>query len=567
MEQKEVKIIGLKINQQIGILQSCQLQFSTNNNLIAVKGEVGSGKTTLQKGLMLGTLGSDTLKDDKSLYGEIDEEVQLIDGEENIFVGCKSSKDGSLMYTIYTKDEDGKVIKEPVIDGVKLTPSAYLKSLQTALTWRMDELTSENHNVQKKILLELYKKELAAKGVVFDKKSQDYSQSILGKIELAENDRSEKEFLRKQVGGFKTQLAPLGINVENSDTIPKYIDISKLEADKVSLQYKINNVEEVKAQALKTIKNNADEITNKLKEENAKIKEQNKVLQSEFETKKDQHSQNIHTYNGISKDLETLNVEKCLSDEDYEKLYKLLDTSFKNTELTTAKELPELEFDETGKCTTKEWEKETYIAGLLDLLIELKLEYIQLNGKPVDDTAVLEKDLSLIVDSMLLAKENNRKVEMVNTFLNWQAANDLVVSLRNEYTEMLLSINTGVEGLNICVDKEDGKLDIYLTYDGSYDPKYFSNKNLENRKLSSYSGTQKPLICLLLQNYLLSKKPKAMRYLWIDDVPIDKKTRLLLEEMGEDLGLTIIVNITGDFEKENLTDGELLIDGGEIFFK
>ena len=133
---------------------------------------------------------------------------------------------------------------------------------------------------------------------------------------------------------------------------------------------------------------------------------------------------------------------------------------------------------------------------------------------------------------------------------------------------MLASVDTGVEGLKICVDRdgEDNKLDIYLTYNGNYDKKYFNNPKLEDRKLSSYSGTQKPLICLLLQNYLLSKKPKAMRYLWIDNVPIDNKTKALLDRMGKELGLTVIVNITGDFDKAGLESGEILIEGGQVFF-
>ena len=36
--------------------------------------------------------------------------------------------------------------------------------------------------------------------------------------------------------------------------------------------------------------------------------------------------------------------------------------------------------------------------------------------------------------------------------------------------------------------------------------------------------------------------------------------------MGNELGVTIIVNITGDFEKSALKSGELLIEGGEVFF-
>ena len=188
-------------------------------------------------------------------------------------------------------------------------------------------------------------------------------------------------------------------------------------------------------------------------------------------------------------------------------------------------------------------------------------------GEEDGDTSSFEKDLDLVKNNITLAKENNKKCDMLDAFLAWSDAHNLVMDLRGEYASMLSGINTGVEGLNISVDKESDKLDIYLTYNGEYDPKYFANEKLEQRKVSSYSGTQKPLICLLLQNYLLSKKPKAMRYLWIDNVPIDKKTKDLLTKMGKDLGLTIIVNITGDFTKDGLEDGEILIEGGEVFFK
>jgi len=568
MEQKEVKIIGLKINEQMGILQSCQLKFGDKNNLIAINGEVGSGKTTLHKALQLGTLGSDTLKDDKNLYGQIDEEVQLMDGEEKIYVGCKSNKDGALQYVIYTKDHDGKVIKEPIVDGVKLTPATYLKSLQTALTWRMEELTSENPTIQKKILLELYKNELAKLGVVFNKKDEAYSNSILGKIEYAENERAEKEFLRKQVGGFANQLKPLGIDVETPDTLPKRIDISENERKKNSLQFKIDNIGDVKKQELDKIKNTADGIVNKLKERNGQLKASNIVIENELSKKKERYKQNIHTYNGLLKDIETLVDEKCFTKGVGLKFLELLENNFEN-ENPIANQLHQLlEIDEYGKIktTNEDWNGDMEIEKMLQELKQAKIEYVNLNDKPAGDTSDLENDLQLIVSQMSIDKETNRKCDMVDSFLAWKEANDSVVELRNEYAEMLASINTGVEGLNICVDKEEGKLDIYLTYNGSYDVKYFNNPNLEQRKLSSYSGTQKPLICLLLQNYLLSKKEKALRYLWIDNVPIDKKTKALLNKMGEELNLTIIVNITGDFSKENLEAGDILIEGGEVFF-
>lgn len=568
MEQKEVKIIGLKINEQLGILQSCQLVFDPKNNLIAIKGEVGAGKTTLQKGLMLGTLGSDALKDDKQLYGKIDEEVQLIDGDIKIYVGCKTNAKGSLDYVIYTKDLEGKIIKDPVIDGVKITPATYLKSLQTALTWRMDEVTSENPTVQKKILLELYKSELANLGVIFDKKDPNYSDTILGQIELAESKRSEKDFLRKQVGGFQNQLEPLGIDANETSTHPKRIDISELEAKKSKLIYDIENVGREKEQQLATLKNKADAVNVKLKEENQKIRDENRSIDESFEKLKEKHSQNIHTLNGIMTDLETLVKEGCLTNEHYEIVSQKLRHHFKNTDIAVPLKKQELSFSETGSCTTNclEWTREDEIKELLISLNNLRVEYKTLNDTPNGDTTKLEKELEIVVNNLLLAKENNKKCDMVDAYLSWSDAHNKVMDLKNNYANMLLSVNTGVDGLNICVDKEEGSLDIYLTYDGSYDPKYFGNENKEPRKLSSYSGTQKPLICLLLQNYLLSKKPKAMRYLWIDNVPIDNKTKLLLEKMGKELGLTIIVNITGDFSKDNLGNGEILVEGGEVFF-
>ena len=184
------------------------------------------------------------------------------------------------------------------------------------------------------------------------------------------------------------------------------------------------------------------------------------------------------------------------------------------------------------------------------------------------DTSSLEKELEMVINDTLLAKENNKKCDMVDTYVSWRGANTKVTDLKNEYAKMLASVDTGVPGLIICVNSEEGvKMEIYLTYDGSYDTKYFNNPDKESRKLSSYSGTQKPLICLLLQNYLLSMKPKAMRYLWIDNIPIDSKTKKLLNQMGKDLGLTIFVNITGDFGRDSLEKGEILIEGGEIFFK
>ena len=544
MEQKKVKIIGLKLNHQLGILQSCELKFDPNNTLIAVKGEVGSGKTTLQKSLQLGTQGSDTLKDDKQLYGEIDQEVQLLDGGENVFIGCKSDKSGALVYLVYQKDAEGKIIKDPIIDGVKATPAKYLKNMQTALTWRMDELASENPTVQRKLLLELYKSELGKVGVVFDKGAEGYKDTILGQIDMAENKRSEMEFKRKQVGGFKNQLEPLGIDVNEENTWPTHQSVQELEKEKAGLQYEIENVGKGKDQKLRELKNQADEVVLKLKQENEKVVKEN-------EKEKEKWDQIEFHYQGLKKAFENYGLKFDVEMPINIGLF------------------PTLIFDENGKITnsSKDWEGSDAISQLLKELEKIRGKYATEANKEQGDTTEQAEAITLIEINIKKRAENNKHVEMLNSYIDWDEANKKVFELREVYFNKLSSINTGVDGLNIAVEKEEGKQDIYLTYNGAYDAEYFGNTEKEPRKLSSYSGTQKPLICLLLQSYLLSKKPKAMRYLWIDNVPIDKKTKTLLDKMGKDLDLTIIVNITGDFTKNSLENGEILIEGGEVFFK
>jgi len=569
MEQKQVKILGLTLNKKLGILEATTLKFNKDNNLIAIKGTSGSGKTTLQKSLRLGTQGSDVLKNDKQLYGVIDTEVQLLDGNIPVFIGCKTNKSGSLDYVIYTK-EDGKINRKPVLDGVKLTPATYLKELQTALTWRVDELTSENPTVQKALLLDMYKKELANLGVIFDKKDEDYSKSILGKIDLAINERTRLDFERKTVGGFLNQLENIGISpIKDPSSIPTYVDIADLEKQKNKLQYQIDNVADAKDQKLLTVKNEASSIILLIKEENSRLKKLNEQINKDFEEKKEEIEKNKFVLQNIVKDLEDLHRHKCFSKEDYKRILNDINLSFKIDDIQAQPYHKLAEFNDKGQPISKftEFDNQPQMKAILFELKQKREKYIKINNEPVGSTEQDEKELELVMQNLTLAKENNKTVDMVNSFLAWHEAELKVQQLRNEYANLLQSIDTGVEGLFISVNKEEsGKLEIYLTYNGIYDTKYFNNPNLENRKLSSYSGTQKPMIALLLQNYLLSRKPKAMRYLWIDEVPIDNKTKNLLNRMGEQLGVTIIVNITGDFDKESLQNGEVLIEGGQLFF-
>ena len=566
-DQKQVKIIALKVNEQFGVLQSFECQFDTESNLIVVKGEVGSGKTTLQKSLSLGTLGSDTLKDDKALYGNIDQEVQLLDGETPVFVGCKSNDKGKLIYVIYTKDLEGKIVKDPVIDGVKITPSVYLKSLQTALTWRMDELTSENPTIQRRLLLELYKTDLAKAGVIFDKQAEGYGQSILGRIELAENERANKDYHRKQVGGFAKHLEPMGIYIDKPETLPIRQDITEMEGTRNKLSYDKDNIDSQKTQKLEGIELKVKAVYVKLREANEGISKQNKELEAEFDKKHKSYTDSRMFKERIEGDLVSLKNNDALDEDGLNYLMKMVNDTVKLADPVRSQSNPLIIFGEDEKCITTELDNNIEVNNLLIELQGYKNSYRNISDEEDKESiGKIDKELELIDQNITLAKVNNKRCDAVDAYNAWHEVDQLVAELKKEYAKKLSSIDTGVAGLNIELAENDGNLDIYLVYNGMYDPAYFGNEVKEYRKLSSYSGTQKPLICLLLQNYLLSKKPKAMRYLWIDNVPIDKKTKSLLYKMGSELNLTIFVNITGDFNREDLDDGDILIVGGEIFF-
>lgn len=550
--QKQVKIVGLSVAKSFGGLKAVDLKFDEKNRLTLIKGEVGSGKTTFNRAMRLTTQGSSTLID-KNLYGDIDITTQLSDGEMSIFVGCRTDKDGSLSYFLYGIDKDGNKVKDVVLDGQRATPASYLKSLQTALTWRLDELTSENPTTQRNILLELYKNELEATGVIYNKNHPDYTKSIIHKIELARNHRSLMDMKRKEVGGIADDMTKKGIIFTDRKKL-KDVDLLKETVDTINAKITLSktNLEQTRENDLNKLKLKGKDTVEKVREINDVIKSNNSKT-TEQTTKK--------------KEIEVLLVNLIPNFEDCQEVISTLNRCLPKLD----KIEPIVQFNEKGKITSKakEFKHNKSLFDLLKQYKEISKEYEELKDSDLKvDNKKLEKELSDATELLEQAKTYNKTAEAVNSYFNWADANDEVKNIKKDYYLKLTEIDTGVEGLYICTDENaEEDENIYLMYDGSYDKKYFNNKDKELRKLSAYSGTQKPMICLLIQNHLLSKKAKTLPYLWIDDVPIDQKTRELLEKMAKELDLWLFVNWTGDFKASQLKDGEILLENGEILMK
>ena len=556
--QKQVKITGLTFHQDLGIIQAQKLTFDEDNKLIIFKGAVGEGKTTMQKALKLGTQGAKTLVDNE-LYGTTDLEVQLLDGEFPLWVGCKN-KGKKLQYVLYTKDSSGKRVENPIIDGIKATPSDYLKTLQTELTWKMNELTSENPKVQKNILLKLYQSQLSKLGVIFDKKHPDYELSILGQIDKAVSSRDEKDMIRKQSGGIAEDLKAQGFDPDRPETCPDSINIEEIETAIKAIEKEKTTKEAApeaaKKAELSEIKVKAGEVTNKCLTYNSELK-------AEYDKELKVYNQYLEKKEFIGNHLKLINDSLIALEYDESVFDYIIGKAPKLEEITEPKTPNYIKFKDNNVA-----ESENLNQKGIDLICDigtLRAEYVKKDSEKASvDTSDLTEKIDLQEQKKIQAKETNKIVDAIDSFHKWRHANIEVVRLKDEYLKMLAKVDTGVEGLQIIPDEDN----IFLMYDGSYDVDYFhpKEKKLKMQKVAAYSGTQRHVICLLIQNYLLSKKPKAMRYMYIDDIPHDNKTRALLEKMSEELNLHIFLNWTGDFDKSQLKDGEILIQGGEIFF-
>jgi len=579
MVQKQVKIIGFSINEQFGALKATNLTFDTENRLTFIKGEVGAGKTTMNRGLRLVTQGSEVLED-KSLYGDnIDLAIQLLDGETSVYIGCKSKPDGGLDYVLYTIDAQGKKIKTPVIDGVKATPAAYLKRLQTALTWRLPELTSENSVTQRNILLELYRPELEARGVIFDKSHPNYVGGIIDKIEKAKQRRDYLDGKRKEVGGIADDLSKKGIDYTNRLTTK---DLAKIVTDIAGVNAEITlastSGKQQRESKLNSLKAEGLEAGNRIRVENDKIKEYNSKVRQNLENWQKEYDKTVSDVQDVINALGKLNFAEGVFDMF---VHHLRNDSTIYPVAPEKTELPEVQYNVKQQVISSpedfDFLEDKTLMNEISIYREIASKYTEVSNQPdnVVDTTELQNKLKTLQMSEASIREHNEIAIAVNAFHDWRESNDEVKDIKKDYFMKLTEINTGVEGLFISpefiVDATGEKIakdnDIYLMYDGSYDPEYFHNPKKELRKLSSYSDTQKPMIVLLVQRFLLSKKSKALPYLWIDQVPIDNKTRLLLDRMADELDLWLFVNWTGDFEKSALESNEILIEGGEIFFQ
>lgn len=569
-QQKEVKIINFKAT-KFGVFQALELDFNKfQQGAIAIKGNAGAGKSTVQNGLKTNIQGRNTLADADQYGEEWELETQLLDGERSIFIGAVKKPNKSIDYKLYEKDTEGKKVMTPVIDGLKATPAKYMDLIATELTFGIRDFLSTDATTHRKFMFKLFRPELEKLGVIFDKKDSSYETSILGQLDALTYDRDKLRSECTHRGAYVADFERDGF---------KKTDLDILEAVEVSpLENKRNNLLVKKGQASGNSNADFQKKKSDIITRGQKITDEIRVMSegkaSSYNKKELEFSDIKGKQNGdkscILKAIEILSNSFFIDDKELEAIENGLNVIF-NTHYTDSFKIKAPIAPICPEITDgilKNDDTITYDPDFLPLIEKAKairVEYSALQLEPVD-LAKFDNQIEEVDNQILAAKAKNDLVQRYEINRQWVEADGKVNQKRKELAKLYAQIDTGVEGLYMKPFFNEEKMEIKTVYTGVYDPDFFKNDDKNERLLVSYSSTQMPLIGILLQVARLKKKSKALKYIFLDDVPMDSKSRAIIGRIASENGLSIITSLTGDFDKEKLTENELLVEGGEVFF-
>lgn len=558
------KLISLSLNNSFGVLKAQSVEFVETGNLVEIKAPVGAGKTTLKQATetAISAGNQQMIPFDTQKFKEVDVEVKLTYGDTPVYLRTYSNKKGDITSVAYIKDSTGKKANDPVINGKKLTAAALRDALRTDLTFGIDDFLSENPRTHFDFMMKIYSHKLKEMGVIFDTKSPAYKDSILWRLEQAKMDRQNKHIIRRGLNAFKEAFEAEGMSEDN---VPSLISITELESKKLAqsaaIQYRKDAWQkawyEEQSKKKDELQAKIDEITTKASGLTAKLTAYNATIESNIESFERDKGEAIGAYN-------------ILEGLKYPKIKDLKDW-IDSLETPSSEKIPFTDGKVNPEAFEMKWEK-----GITDILNQLRslrqdLNPIWTKKESLSKTEFPEyTDTEPVIDydsQIVTACTSNKIAERWGAFYDWQEADELVKTIWREYCEMFTKIDLGVPGLSIQVVGDEEKSEIRTMYNGIHNPEFFGNPSKEHRLLTQYSQTQRPIIAILMQIYLLQEKlgknEDGLRLMWIE-CPIDKKTRDLLLEIQQKYNLIIVVGVTGDYTVEGLKPGEFLIENGEL---
>ena len=564
MEQKLVKFIGFRA-ENAGIIKAVELTPDLlSKRFLTIRGDSGQGKSSLIKLMQTAVSGTEAIASKSVLQKGYLAEAQLLDGDIKLFVGAKVSEyqrgeskgDPKFEIFLYAKDDNGKQY-QPIVDGIKCTAGEYVKLLTTDLTFNMASLFTSNQSEHRKLIEKLFKPEL-------DKLGAD---AVVARILDAKKHRDACRLMCQSSGSYMERFEDEGYT-ETQLAMIKKPDIKAIEDKLFQKKLELDRIV------------NGSEDSRKLKEAEIKL-----VREKALQAIKDEGSalrEKIRVDNEVkAKEYERLKTER----DNLLEMKSVLDCNFTDL-INSLYILSEDVKEQILKIISSDWEvqrnkisPEDLVIPVPDPALEKQLqdklkEYQTLNETPLQevgaeaiDTAQIEEEIARIETEKSAAIEMSDLFDRYQQWKNWIEAKGLYEKELDVLRKMYAGIDTGVEGMHIVpVETESDRVEVWIQYDGSYDTEFFMNPEKESRFIFQYSSFQCSAIGIMLQAARLNLKPKALRLAIVDDVAFTSKGLAVLAKMCEDFDVQLITSKTDDYDKENIADGEIIIEGGEVFF-
>ena len=587
--QKQVTLIGLCV-EKFRILKSVMLTPDIlGQRVTRVTGDIGQGKSTLLDALKIGLNGTDAIAKKDGLGKGFVAEVQLMDGEHKLFMGAKVTEyqrgdnkgEPKFETYLYEKDLDGNPF-QPIIDGRAATAADYSKMLTTELVFNMPMLFSSNATEHRKLIEKLFSEELAKLGVA----------SVVEKINSSRQVRDNRRSICDANGSFLESFKEEGwaladleaLDSVDVETLSKKITEYEVEKGvaKTSVEDK-NKLAESKAQEERTaelqkIKDDAAKVVGKIRLVTERLSSDFDKLDKEYNEKLEKSTKVKEIRDKV---VSIVSEFKLLSDSEGQSIIGILNTATdrflkdeKNLVPETTPVLPILiQIDENSVPKIPENADEAY-SELIKERTELLKKYRELDAttltfKTVElgDTSEIDAKIEKATIKRNAGLKTNRIYERFGQWQNWMEAKLEYDGYVNELRRLYAGINTGVDGLVITPIESGKSVEIWLQYDGAYNLEFFGNKKKELRFLFDYSETQRAMIGVMLQAARLDLKEKCLRLCVLDSVPLTKLGVEVMTKICEEKNVQLITSYTDDhYDLENLNDGEIVVEGGEVFF-
>lgn len=597
-----LQILEITANYRNLHLKTFDLSKNTTGHL-TLKGAVGEGKTNFIEFLKLITHEGQLIRNKEINPDGKQKAIGEVKFSDNFYLGMSKSITGEINFSLYAKDTDGKKIT-PMKDGKKLNPKLYREQLTTELTYGINEFLSDNPTVQWEFIKKAFREQL----MTFDLLEMQRS------LDNAIKNRDFIQIEQSKIGAFHKHLIE-----DYGDVCPPYIDPviidAEIEALKLQLTEIKDSINKLNSDAFKKHyedqKKNAENINAQISAIRSDVDKYNANLIAEYNNKLlllrteiDEHNaglrEDIESFDLLTKHIDEIitaynHIREYVSDETddafvkiygdlqkealpYNRKSELRDYNVEAAKLTppvsASIEIPSPDYPSHIQSAVTRYGQLIEQQKLINNTPppeEVKYDFLNENTTDMQNGTYRDEQIRYVNCCISLrdklaeketAADNNAIVRKFQVYEEHKQADNVVQQIRNEIKQAFEGIDTGVTGLKLVYNDEKRTITFYYTGEC-----FGKNKTEQpSRMLSDFSHTEKRYIAVMLQLALLKKKENPLNAIFLDELGMDAKTQKLFSDFATEHGLLILTTQTGDFDKEHLSDNEILVENGHLFF-